>query len=289
MENLRYKYKMLGLVTLYNPDVEVASDNIKRYIHDLDSLIIWDNSPFEANLKQLLQASLESAWKKIIWIGNGENRCIAPAINHAWQYAKEHAFDFLLIMDQDSKWADFPNYRLQIEHFWTNGKKWVYTPFFEGVKELSQEQPVQFIRLFINSGTVIPIEILSAVGGADEAMPLDALDHDLAIRIQKAGYQVVCITSSTLYHTLGTPSKSESLHLMTNNYSAWRTYSIARSHIINYRKHRDWLTFADKKRIVNEYFLLRFIRIVLLETDKANKIKMLLKGIKEGLTYKLET
>jgi hypothetical protein len=47
-----YNTKMLGLVTLYNPNPQEASENIKRYIHDIDKLIIWDNSPIEANIKQ---------------------------------------------------------------------------------------------------------------------------------------------------------------------------------------------------------------------------------------------
>ena len=97
------------------------------------------------------------------------------------------------------------------------------------------------------------------------------------------------ITSCTLHHTLGQPTKSDRLHLMTNNYNAFRTYSIARGHLINYRKHSDWLTAAEKRRIIKEYIVLRLVRILLLESDKTQRLKMLLKGIKDGLTYPLAT
>ena len=42
---MNYKTKMLGLVTLYNPKLPNAVDNIMQYLPHLDLLIIWDNSP----------------------------------------------------------------------------------------------------------------------------------------------------------------------------------------------------------------------------------------------------
>ena len=193
----------------------------------------------------------------------------------------------LLIMDQDSHWEDFAAYRHQVEAYWEQGNKWVFTPYFTGSNFPAADPPIQFLRLFINSGTVIPVEVLTTVGGADESMPLDALDHDLAIRIQKKGYKIVCITTSTLHHTIGMPTFSSVLHLKTSNYSPQRTYSIARSHAINYRKHHDWMTFGEKKRIIKEYYLRRLVLIILNENDKWNKIKMMFKGIWDGLTYPL--
>ncbi len=287
MKSIVYKTKMLGVVTLYMPSAKQAIDNIKRYLPDIETLIIWDNSPLEANIKMQVINALKEWSDKIVWIGNGKNLCISPAINYAWHFAQEQQYDFLLIMDQDSKWDNFADYRQHIEHFWTEGNKWVFTPYFVGT-EIPSDGSVKFLRLFINSGTVIPIEILTTVGGADESMPLDALDHDLAIRIQKAGYKIACITSSTLHHTIGTPTISTTLHLKTSNYSSWRTYSIARCHAINFRKHSDWLTFNEKKRIIKEYYLRRFILIILNEEDKWNRIKMLIKGTIDGLKYPLE-
>ncbi len=288
MERKDYHTKLLGLLTLYNPDPKEAVANIKSYLQDLDRLIVWDNSPLEANLSEQVLTALAGDADKMVWQGTGKNRCIAPAINHAWHYAQEHGFEMLLIMDQDSRWDDFATYRRQIEDYWEKGNKWVFTPYFIGSNFPAKNPPLQFLRIFINSGTVIPIEILTAVGGADERMPLDALDHDLAIRIQKKGYKIVCITTSTLRHTIGMPTFSSVLHLKTSNYNAWRTYSIARSHLINYRKHRDWLTFSEKKRIIKEYYLRRLVLIVLNEDDKWNRIRMMFKGIWDGLTMKIE-
>ncbi len=280
--------KMLGLVTIYNPDPAEAAANIKRYVYDLDELIIWDNSPLDKNLRSLILHELDDVKDKIIWKGDGENRCIAQAINFAWHYAKEHGLDFLLIMDQDSKWYSFSLYRQQIEHYWNEGNKWVFTPFIAGNDRWYITKPLEQRRIFINSGTVLPIEILTAINGADEAFPLDALDHDMSYRIMKAGYQVYCITSCILFHTIGKPRKSKRLHLFTNDYGRARTYSITKCHIMNYRKHRDIMTAYEKRKFFKEIFWWKFVRLVIAEEDKIGRFKMFFKGIKDGVSYKIK-
>ena len=279
-------YKMLGLLTLFQPDVQSVADNIRRYASHLDTILIWDNSALELKVSESLMQLIPDVGTKVVWQGNGENSMISKAVNYAWHYAQEHRYDFLLIMDQDSRWDDFATYRSKIEKSWAEGNHWTFTPYVVGCDKWPVFQSLEFRQLFINSGTVIPIEILTAIGGADESFPLDALDHDMAIRIQQAGYKIVCFTDCRLHHTIGQPSKSERLHLMTDNYNAFRTYSIARSHLLLYRKHRRILPVSEKRRIIKEYILLRFIRIVLLEPDKWNRLKGLFKGIWDGCTKK---
>ena len=85
--------KMLGVVTLYNPDKEQALNNINCYEPYIDKLIVWDNS-----------AECHSKWfasDRTIYHWTGKNTFIAPALNYALQYAKEKAFDNVLIMDED--------------------------------------------------------------------------------------------------------------------------------------------------------------------------------------------
>ena len=273
--------KFLGLVTLYHPNIQVATDNIKRYLEYLDQLIIWDNSPLKDKVKEQVMAILTDDADRIVWQGNGENRCIASAVNFAWHHAQENGFDMLLMMDQDSEWQNFADYKRMIEEHWRMGYEWVFTPYFAG--QPKPAEPVEVLRLFINSGTVIPIKVLQDIGGADELMPLDALDHDMAIRIQKKGYRIVKLADAILSHTIGAPTFSKHLHLKTSNHNAQRTYSMARSHMICLRKHHDWLTFQEKWMIIKRYYLRRLVLIVLDEEDKWNRIKMLIKGTIEGL------
>ena len=280
--------EILGLVTLYNPDQQQAAENIRRYIDSLDGLIIWDNSPLEAGCKEHILPALSDYKTTITWHGTGENLCIAPAINYAWHYAQEHGYDMLLIMDQDSEWQDFAGYRQQIEEYWTKGNKWVFTPYIKGFDNWKITLPLQSRRVFINSGTVIPIEILTTIQGADEAFPLDALDHDLSYRVLRAGFRIVCITGCVLNHVIGQPRKSKILHLVTNDYGRERTYSRTKCHIMNFRKNHDVMTFHEKYVFFKRIFVSMFVRIILIEEDKAGRLRMFFRGIRDGISYKFK-
>jgi len=109
----------------------------------------------------------------------------------------------------------------------------------------------------------------------------------LAIRLQMAGAAIVCLTQHTLHHQVGNACRMGPFHLFTNNYGPERTYSIARAHLIKYRKHRNWLTAAEKRFIIKEYYLLKFARILLAEPQKRQRLRMFFKGIYDGLTYDL--
>ena len=285
MNETPYTTKMLGLVTLYNPNPQEAASNIKRYIDDVDALIIWDNSPLEKCQKTTIVNYLSDYTDKIIWQGDGQNHCIAPAINYAWNYAKEHGYHLLLIMDQDSQWEDFGAFRQSVEKLHRENSECVICPYILGNDSFEITQEVQAKRTFINSGSVLPVKMLQKIGGADEAFALDALDHDLAIRLQKAGFCIVCLTKHILHHTVGNACRMGPFHLFTNNYGPERTYSMAKAHIMLYKKHRSWFTSQEKRDIIKEHYILRFIRILLAEPQKWLRLRMFFKGMYEGVIH----
>lgn len=288
MKNSEQQTKLLGLVTLYNTNPKEATANIMRYLHDIDTLIIWDNSPVESQQKEQIMSLLGEYASKVIWKGDGQNYMIAPAINYAWHYAQEHQFQLILLMDQDSQWEDFHAFKSDFESLYKTSPDRVFCPYIIGNDKFAIIKDVQKKRIFITSGTIIPTAILDTVGGADEAFPLDALDHDLAIRIQKAGYTIVCLTRHILHHKIGEPQLMGPLHIGTENYGPQRIYSISKCHIIKYRKHKDWLTFAENKKTFKKHYFDKFIRIILAEPQKAERLKSFFKGIYDGITYDIK-
>lgn len=287
MENMTYKTKMVAVVTLYQPDIRQAADNIKRYIEHIDRLIVWDNSPSACQVQERISNDLAGYQDKIEWNATGENRYIAAAINYAWQFAKEQGYELLLIMDQDSRWENFYVFRQETDKQYSDGKICVYTPFIVGYDEWEIKHPVEERSVFINSGTVIPISILDAVKGADETFALDALDVDLSYRIRKASYQIRCYTNCLLYHIVGNPIRKGPFNLMTPNYGRERTYSITKGYILCYRRHRDIMTADERRRFFKEILMWKLIRIVLAEDDKIGRFRMFVKGIKDGVTAQL--
>lgn len=279
MENIS-NVSMLGLVTLYNPEKNQCIHNIQLYKPYIKSLIVWDNSPEN-------HGSWFADDCDILYHWTGENSYIAHAINYTLQYAKEKCYDCVLIMDQDSEWADFSFYKKLIDSSYLQDKNQVFTPYVAGNDTFIICQPKETRRIFINSGTVIPTHILDEIGGADEAFPLDALDHDLSYRINKLGCSIICFTSCILYHTIGAPKRSKLLRVYTNDYGRFRTYSITRSHIICYRKHHKIMTAYECRKFYKEIFMWKFIRIVLAEDDKIGRFTEFCKGIRDGIKYKL--
>lgn len=284
---MRREYKMLGVVAVYNPDTNEVVENIKSYAPYMDKVIIWDNSSNDSILRNVIMESLNCIRDKILWEGIGQNRFIAPAINFAWNYARENGYDYILTMDQDSRWADFSKYRHLIEEDAVQGRLCVYTPYIYGCDKWKISNKKQKRSIFINSGTVYPVEILTVIGGVDERFPLDALDHDTSIRVREAGYEIVCFTECVLKHTMGRPTKAKFLPIKANNYSAQRTYEITRCHVMNLRKHKKYVKMSYKVQIIRELIIMRLIRILLLEDQKVDKVRMLIKGIKSGLTAKI--
>ena len=272
--------KMLGVVTLYNTKRDTALDNIGLYAPHVDHLIVWDNSAVchEAWFRSL---SVDYHW-------TGQNTYIAPAINYAFNYARTHGFQMLLVMDDDSQWNDFAAYRKAAEHIVGQGQTMVFTPYVKGVDTFRITGEMQEKRLFINSGMIVPIEILQAIGGVDEeAFPLDALDHDIAFSIREHGYKAVCLTNHLMHHSLGYPQRLGPFRLFTPNYDRNRTYNMTRSHIICYRKHKALMTKEDKDYLYNEILRRKFLRIILAEPDKLGRLKSFIRGILSGCNYKL--
>lgn len=280
-----YQTKMLGMVTLYNPSLDEAAANIMRYVNDLDELIVWDNTPLDKNLKADILEALHAVSDRIVWKGDGENHYIAPAINYAWHYAQKHGFQLILLMDQDSRWEDFQLFRQQVDECYKENCNRVFCPFIPENDTFKIVREIQVKRIFINSGTIIPVSILNSIGGADEIFELDALDHDLAIRIQKAGYEIVCLTKHILHHQIGHLQRMGPFHIFTHNYNAQRTYSIAKSHILKFRKHWEWLSSAEILETIKVHYIRKFINILLAEPQKMKRMKMFFKGIYDGLTY----
>lgn len=272
---------MIGIVTLYNPNKEQALHNISLYAHSLDKLIVWDNSA-ECHEDWFTESNISYHW-------TGENTCIALALNYVWKKAIEGGYKSFLIMDQDSSWVDFKAYREDIEQRMSQGEINVFTPYVNGCDTFETTTETKEKRLFINSGAVIPVEIFSVIGERDEkAFPIDALDHDIAYTLIEHGFKAICLTRHPLKHSIGYPRLVGPLHLYTPDYNAFRTYHMTRSHIICYRIHKQVMTPEEISYFYKEILLRKFLRIILLESDKFQRMKSFIKGIIGGITYKIQ-
>lgn len=277
--------KLLAVVVLYYPDEEVVS-NIASYFHALDQLVVWDNTPKE-DQRKLNTGQLGSA-DKIIYMGEGKNLGIGKALNEAVTYGILHGFTHILTMDQDSsfKEGDFVHYLNAI----TSSLSTTVGCYIPQICEPNTTQEVvsnlfSAVDIGITSGSIFPLQFFSKVGLFRDDFFIDAIDVEFCFRLRKHGLEIVRVNNVKLHHILGNRILVPFLwgKLGTLNYSAIRTYYIMRNHIILRRLYPE---YPLQEGFFNEMLYRRFVRILLVEKDKIQKLKAMFLGIYHGFQQK---
>ena len=88
-----------SIVVLYHPKTEELFDNIRSYYNVVDKVLVWRNSPEEI----IVPADLE---EKVVMMGSGSNDYMAKPLNAALEWCEKNGYDYLLTMDQDSRWEN---------------------------------------------------------------------------------------------------------------------------------------------------------------------------------------
>ena len=269
------KFKILGIIVTYYPELNEVIRNIYRFIDNIDLLIIWENTPRDDNEEYKLNISDS---KKIVYMGTGKNEGISYALNRGYEYAKENGFSHLLTMDQDSVWDDFEAYKNAI-----NPKEIaIFGPMIND-NTIYEEKKIEWDHV-ITSGALIHISVLDKVGGYFEGFKVDGIDVEFCYCARKKGIKTYKITSGRLEQKFGDYEEKKLLGQKWGiyNYSPFRVYGILMSHILLLRSYK--IACLLKKRIIYTYIIKFLINIILFENSKANKLKYGFKGIIKGLS-----
>ena len=278
--------RTLGFVTLYHPDAALTASNLRTYLPWVDRLVVWDNAPGANDNRRCLDALLADEAEKLIWMENGQNLGIARGLNYALHKVLDGDFDMLLMMDQDSNWPDCGSFMQAVARLHgTDATIGAFTPNVSGLER--QTTDIAEKDFFITSGTVITREAIRKIVPVDETFAIDALDNECSIAIREKGFRIVCLTRHVLNHHIGNRKYSKIFHIGTPDYNAARTYGMCRNHIILIRKRKKSLPLRKKIYFIKEYIIYKLIRILLVEGDKGHRLRMLIKGISDGLTYKI--
>ena len=164
----------------YLPESE-AFQSVLRWCELADgiSVFAYDNSP----------QPQPCPYQFVTYVHDATNPGVSQAYNHAAKFALENKKDFLLLMDQDTRFesACLAAYASVLDEkkiavpLLRDGRG-IVSPFLfrwgRGVRVKSvQHGPHSFSALrVVNSGMLVPLEIFQAVGGYDERFPLDLSD-----------------------------------------------------------------------------------------------------------------
>lgn len=266
---------------MYNP---VESDflvNIRSYIFDLDTLIIWQNSVSE-KLRSLISEEKDLRGK-IIFLGSGENQGISFAVNRSIDFLKSFEVNYthLLLMDQDSTWVNFSTYKRIVSSY--TGQA-IFSPNINGEYNLTHyNEELLNVKSCINSGMILSKEISMLIGEFNELYSVDCVDYDYCFRAIQRDILILKVVESNMRQVYGSPKKSRFLSLQTNTYNANRLYFITRNHILLWRKYSGVMTYDFKVMIVKSYIIGKLLKIWLLEDKKLIKSVSILNGLFDGI------
>lgn len=274
--------RVVGVVVLYYPDDELDM-NIASYLPYIETLLVWKNSPLEQSLLNKLK--LKDIDHKIVYMGDCTNQGVGVALNVAAHFAVREGYTHLLTMDQDSRFDFdmFPRYldriskclRKDVMAFAVNTQR--IDIFYE--REMD---------VVITSGTIYPIQAFERLGYFLEELFIDAIDSEYCFRIRRLGYKIVRFDDVFMLHQLGRVTITPFLwgKLISPNYSASRSYYLVRNHIIVKRMYGEKSCFV--KGTFRNLFFWRPLAIIFTESDKLAKLRSLVKGVIDGLTWNVE-
>ena len=290
--------KVAAIIISYNPDNNLL-DSINLLINQVEKIIIVDNGSKDEKIKNINSiANIDK--EKIQVIFNKENLGIATALNIGVKEALAQDYKWILTMDQDSK-ASINMIEKMFEVYKgisKDDRKDILSIFpnfvderIQSIEENSDMKAYEYVDADITSGNLLKAEVFDKIGFFDDSLFIDLVDTDFCMRLNEKNIKMIKVRDAILYHSLGESQSVKSIFgkFNTSNHSALRRYYMTRNRFYTWEKYKDLNSFTlnrDKKLFKKE-----FVKIILGEEDKINKIKMVFRGYKDykkGIRGKLK-
>lgn len=229
--------KIAGVVILYNPGQEIL-ENIKSYSRHIGKLFIVDNSPKPGAISY--SESLNGV--KYEFIHDSKNQGIASRLNQVAKAAISDGFDLLLTMDQDSYFEepDIAAYMACSKNIsWERIAMAGVNFGVQAPKETNCH--ISVVTELITSGSVLNLHLFNVIGGFDENLFIDEVDHDYCYTAIEKGFEVILFKNIRLVHSLGNRSEKLSIKSFKKTsrtlHSPTRLYYMTRNYFYITKKH----------------------------------------------------
>lgn len=280
MENIKI---VVGIVT-FNPDVVRLNENINALIKQIDNIVIIDNG--STNINEILLCT-EPILNKIEIIKFHKNKGIATALKSIMEYAKEHKYEWVLTLDQDSVIEPgLVDEYLKASLDKRNQQVGMFTCLikdrnFSDLKYENQENEYEDVLYCITSAAFTNVGKYFETSGYDPAFFIDCVDFDICYLLREKGYLIRRINFVGLRHEVGHGENRYFLwkRVVVYHQPPFRIYYLTRNTIWMHKKHRD---LFSKISMVKKIVALA-IRIILYEDMKKLKISSFIRGVKDSV------
>lgn len=248
-------------------------ENIASYINCLDVLYVVDNS--DRPEPEFIDALRK--FPRVCYISLDGNYGIAKALNVSVALAIDHGYDWLLTMDQDSRFEE--NIIPKLFHSLNKYDKdstGMICPRYTNKNRYVEVYGKQYNEMLVSitSGSLINLGVFRKHGPFMEKLFIDHVDHEYCLRIRKYGYKIIQVNNAFIQHRLG--DSKGFLVCRSSNHAPFRRYFMTRNrfYVANMYKNDSPRFFRTE--------MLRFtgelIKILLFEKDKYKKFKNIVMG-----------
>lgn len=283
-----------AIIVLYNPNMKELGLSIEMLLPQVDMVCLVDNS-------QVDNSHLISRDDKVKYIPLLENVGIAKAQNVGISYLRENQFDFALFSDQDSRVSEglvsiLEDAYLSLE---SNGE-FVGVVGTKAINKLTNKAYPPKSKIIeqriiksmeggsikvtecysvISSVSLISLRVLNTVGGFDEELFIDGVDHEWCWRAwHNNGLRSYVVEDAILYHQFGEGDRSligkdVEIASYRRMYFQYRNYLwlCRRSYVPRYWKRKNGI-----KYIVKMFYFPIFVK------PRMKYLVNIAKGIKDG-------
>ncbi|WP_455755653.1 glycosyltransferase [Sulfurimonas sp.] len=260
-----------GTIVLYNPTDEIFL-NIDSYINAIDKLIVVDNS--EIQNKEIID-QLKAKYTNYIYINNNDNLGIATALNIACDKAIELGYEWILTMDQDSRFINFNAYLECLSNIKEKENISLLCANHKLIGEVDEKSIChsRYMDFVITSGCFLNLSLFNTIGRFNDELFIDEVDHDYCARSNILNYKIIELLNIKLEHLIGYNKNNVAQH----NYI--RTYYITRNILYMSKKYGNFFQQYRYRRIIYTYVYRQFFRILRKEEDKFRKLHYLFLGV----------
>ena len=270
------KSNIAAVVILYNPRNSVYK-NIESYKDQVDLLFVYDNSEIKnfALIDKLEQNS------SLIFIDNEVNKGVGEVLNNAAEKAIDMGCHYLLTMDQDSK-APKDLVKKLYEKAIESDKIGIVSPLHSNKFDTHLSlvgQGKNKVMTVMTSGNLLSLKAFKSVGRFHDDFFIDYIDIEYCIRMNYNNYDVIRINDIVLEHDEG--------NLVKRKFLSKIYFPINNSPIRWYYKTRN--LFYLRKIYIQKYpyplkieynvYLRNFIKMILFEKQRLQKLSMILSGV----------
>lgn len=274
---MKESIKVLAGIVLYNPDIERLRENVESIIDQVDEVLLVDNGSH--NIEEV--GVFVERYDRCGLIKNRSNLGIAAALNLVFDYALENAFDWVLTLDQDSICSN--GLIDEYKKYLTLERVGMLTCIIKdrniNIHELEGQSNCEEVQRCITSGAFCSTAMFSEVGGFDEELFIDWVDYEYCARIREAGFRIYKIGFCGLLHEIGRGEIKKLLFAECTviNEAPIRVYYRTRNRL---RVSRTFSEYTVRGALLASFK--DMIKIVAFEENKRDKLKALLKGIRDA-------